>query len=447
MINKNNPEDIIKKYPFYYEHKVKYFQDSSTKDVCFIPFEAEPTKGEHDYTKCKKCQDRLSEITEILKEDFKDFKLKYPLYAEKLEAKGVDISLNSTIPEMVAKKVIYTLQHIKNNQHSNNWYKLVTHYIDYIKISFGHVPSKEPLYFADYFFYVILLLEHDNEIKSQIKPVITEYLKALRYYDELENINPKVILSTYEKWLNMFPFELNSYFEGLKQHFENVLPILSNPEINIYTGIKKTKMHTKSSLNKVLENLTDDILKQIDGTILYEKGLISNADKTKLDLIFSKRQLKSKQKINDPQSNYQKVIDEWLKDEIEVIDGIIEFTKSETSKPPQKKESLSEFIIHDDKVEIAKKIKIRFKGLKGVDLRILLNALQELDLFPKGSNDSLFYRCCKNDFDWDIGTPQAMEPKVFKYGGITSQGERLKSDHELRLDETITFLKKIANIE
>ena len=107
-------------------------------------------------------------------------------------------------------------------------------------------------------------------------------------------------------------------------------------------------------------------------------------------------------------------------------------------------ETLNEQIRHINKNDIAKAIQTRYKGIKGVDLRILLKALHKLDLFPRGRTDALFYRCCVNDLG-NCGTYQGMEKKSFKEGYTQPNGNHIKSDHELRVEDDIKFLKSIID--
>jgi hypothetical protein len=116
-----------------------------------------------------------------------------------------------------------------------------------------------------------------------------------------------------------------------------------------------------------------------------------------------------------------------------------------TSQKLDLKETLSQQITHGKRKEIAKEIINKYKTFKGVELRILLNALFILELFPKNSRkDALFHRCCVNDFD-NVGKYQSMEAKAFKKGFESAKGKYIKSDHEERRDEIVKFLQSIIS--
>lgn len=314
-----------------------------------LPFEIEPTKGEHDFTTCKGCQKTLAELTKRLTEKFegnqqkKGFPFCCSYHSNLVKVKEFNRALFANVPVMVAKKIIYTNQHIINNHSTENWYKVITDYIEWAVESFGQMPNDcgERLYLSDYFFYVTDLLKRNEEIKAEKKTRLLEFLNTYQTPNESPKTDFNILLSTYQKWLKEFPFELNSYFGNLKQHFEKQLPILNGkPETNIYSGMAKAKMHTKSSLIEALINLTNNLLTQINGVTLYEKGLITDANKIKLELVINSRKLKLKQGYKNSSPNeeqrYRKILKEWFNDEKKFIDEITPLLKA---LPPQQNET------------------------------------------------------------------------------------------------------------
>lgn len=86
--------------------------------------------------------------------------------------------------------------------------------------------------------------------------------------------------------------------------------------------------------------------------------------------------------------------------------------KSELIKTEHKnklnEDILSEKITHKNSVVIVEKIKTQYKNIKGKRLKLLLIALQELNLLPMEKIASSFHRCCKKEFDWEIASYEAM---------------------------------------
>jgi len=151
-----------------------------------------------------------------------------------------------------------------------------------------------------------------------------------------KNTDLNILLGTYQKWLKTFPFDI-SFFAELKPHFEKQLPILNGkPETNKYTGLAKVKMHTKGSLIDVLLNLTNNLITQINTTTLYEKGLLTEPQKIKLELVLNERKMKLKKgyvnSSKDEEQRYRKILKEWFADEKRFIDEVTPIVKA---LPPQ----------------------------------------------------------------------------------------------------------------
>lgn len=141
----------------------------------------------------------------------------------------------------------------------------------------------------------------------------------------------------------------------------------------------------------------------------------------------------------------KQAINDWLTEQQKPISQTkIVRIQPTTSQKSDLKETLSKQITHVKRAEIAKGIINKYKTFKGVELRILLNALFKLELFPKNRKDALFHRCCVNDFE-NVGKYQSMEAKTFKRGFKNAKGKYIESDHEKRCNEIVKFLQSIIN--
>ena len=331
------------------------------------PFETQPAEGEHDFNTCEGCQKTLKELIKRLTEKFegnhKDGAKPFPFccthHSELTKLKEFNRADFISVPEMVARKIIYTNSHIKNNHQSENYYKDITDYIEYTVESFGQMPGNaEPLYLSDYFFYITDLLERNTEVEKGRKNRLLEFLKAYRTPTETPKTDFNILLGTYQKWFKVFPFEI-SFFANLKPHFEKQLPILNGkPETNKYTGIVKAKMHTKGSLIDVLLNLTNNLLTQINTTTLYEKGLLTEPQKIKLELVLNERKMKLKQGYVNSSKNeeqrYRKILKEWFADEKRFIDEVTPIVKALPPQPISVNESRTKKVIFETITNIDK---------------------------------------------------------------------------------------------
>ncbi len=243
----------------------------------------------------------------------------------------------SGIAEKIVKQLSYTEHHISERINIDDWYKDITDYIEYNVSSFGHPAIGLQLYLGNVKHYI---KNTNSEIPKIKRQVLIEFIET--YYNSPIDINKtnktdlNVLYSTYQKWLKVFPFEI-SFFSTLKPHFEKQLPILNGkPETNKYTGIAKAKMHTKGSLIDVLLNLTNNLLTQINTTTLYEKGLLTEPQKIKLELVLNERKMKLKQgyvnSSKDEEQRYRKILKEWFADEKRFIDEVTSIVKA---LPPQ----------------------------------------------------------------------------------------------------------------
>lgn len=84
-------------------------------------------------------------------------------------------------------------------------------------------------------------------------------------------------------------------------------------------------------------------------------------------------------------------------------------------------DTLKNMITHTRCEEIAENIKVHYKNIKGKQLKLLFLAMQHTQLLPTSRVASKFHRSCFNDFDWDIGSYNAMND--YDYNEFIDQEE------------------------
>jgi|GEM_PF-3161798 hypothetical protein len=320
-----------------------------------VPYEIEPIIGEHDFNICETCQKVLTVTTKQLTDRFNGnakaagFPYCCQWHSNLVNVQAFNRDSFVEVPKMTAKKIVYTHQHIINNLFNDMYYKEITDYIEYVVESFGKVPNGcgERLYLNYYLHWTIDLTKKMVIEKSKISLAkeriekILQYLNA--YLTPVENTQTdmQLLVGTYEKWFKMF-FEL-TFFAHLKEHYQSQLPILNGvPETNRYTGLSKAKLHTKSTLIEALVDLTNGLLIKINSHSLYEKGLLTDPQKIKLELILNERKAKLQQgyknNSQDEGTRYRKMLKEWFKDEKKFIDDITPLLQNPT-KPNIEKQS------------------------------------------------------------------------------------------------------------
>jgi len=102
-------------------------------------------------------------------------------------------------------------------------------------------------------------------------------------------------------------------------------------------------------------------------------------------------------------------------------------------KPEQgQPETLSSIITHKEAETIVSGIKTQYKNIKGKHLKLLLMALQDLELLPNERIAKAFHGCCKREFDWDVASYPAMNDYQFN-----------EYTDKIELDNMKKFLEKI----
>ncbi len=325
-----------------------------SKDGMFTPPVAmQPIEGEHNLNTCEGCNKQLTELSKQFtlwiegkhKVGAKPFPYCCKWHEQLLNVKEFNRAYFNGVPEMSAKKVVYTNQLIINKHNTENWYKVITDYIEITVESFGQMPTGcgAPVFLSDYLIYVTDLLNRNKEIQAEKKSRLLEFLNTYQTPNESPKTDFNILLSTYQKWLKEFPFELNSYFGNLKQHFEKQLPILNGkPEVNIYSGMAKAKMHTKSSLIEALINLNKELLSKINVRELVEKGIISDLNKHRFELESESLRIATSQITKDfskSELQYIKALKKWLNLHKEYFKEIAPLLKA---LPPQQTETKTE---------------------------------------------------------------------------------------------------------
>lgn len=295
-----------------------------------LPFPTQPIKGEHDYQTCDGCQELLKKVAGMVQKQYDKFPDCCKSHAKLTGQPWFDISQfeKLNIPKLVSEKVVFTYQHILNTIDVDDYFNDIMDYIDYTTGSFGSFPGDfgPPLLLYDYLVWTKDKLELNKKLPEERKLTLINYVNDILYGRPKDNTDLGLLVSTYDKWYQLFPFDL-PFFADIKTKFSKRIPIISEPlHKNRYTGISKAKLHTKTSLIQILIKITNDLLTSINVLTLYEKGEITDADKTKLELIIQERKLKLKTgyvKKQGEENGYTKIIREWFKDEKKFIEELI----------------------------------------------------------------------------------------------------------------------------
>ena len=242
---------------------------------------------------------------------------------------------------------------------------------------------------------------NEHNIKdSQIRE-ITHQIKYCKYViQRLDNHKKELkplLAEAYEKYRPVL-IETLEFWEG-KKWFENVKNELEIDDKNI----QDLKIHER--------------LRKLAFKCDNEKENFKSYNTTALKINELEQQIElyefvwfPLEKKKDKENPF--LVDEFGKYEPVIIEALdywkSELQKLRSGKETQKEKTLSDLITHQNSVEIVEGIKIQYKNIKGKRLKLLLLALQELNLLPNERIAQKFYDYCKAEFGWEVASYPAM---------------------------------------
>lgn len=119
---------------------------------------------------------------------------------------------------------------------------------------------------------------------------------------------------------------------------------------------------------------------------------------------------------------------------VSILDILNSKELSNQQEPKRIELRLADIITHQSSINIVEGIKIQYKNIQGKRLKILLIAMQEMNILPKERIGKKFHTCCKSEFSWNIASYTAMNDYIFNK--VTDGDE---------LSEMKSFISKIIN--
>jgi hypothetical protein len=236
------------------------------------------------------------------------------------------------VPKLTADKIFYTYNHILNYIKEENWEQEIKDYLDYTLESFGHFPIGlgGPVLLTLYLVHIehiLAIMEKSEEYCFPVRiKVIREYIdQKTTPVEKAFDSDISLLLKTYNKWYEIFPFEL-SYLQPVKEKLSRSIPILRSFHANKYSGKTIYIPLTKTDLINQLIKTTNKILTEFNLLYLYKNNLITNYSQLKLELIIKERELQlQKGYISNPEdetSEYYQMLNQWFSDEVSFITNI-----------------------------------------------------------------------------------------------------------------------------
>ncbi len=236
------------------------------------------------------------------------------------------------MPMKIVQQVSYTEFIISEKINTNNWYKVITDYIDYNIHSFGN-----PDFFSRaYLFFLVHYIKEvahfpDEKKKNQLWQYTNGKLKGRSANENKETpVKIEVVQDTIRKWIKFFPFEIDR-FKNLKRFFVNQGIIITEiSDENVFDGSVKIKTITKTELSEWLLSATKKLLADVD-----QMEIIQQKDEAKFynySLVIQSKYhyFKQQELLSDIKAfpDYVSLIAEWLNEE----KSFLEHLKTELKK-------------------------------------------------------------------------------------------------------------------
>ncbi len=365
-----------------------------------IPFSTEKTEGVHSLESCENCRNHYNLLVEELTKKFEKFPNCCDFHKKLLELDLFKKEDYKDFVNITANKILFSYHHIINNVDSEDWYNDIKDYLEYTIESYGSLPTGygEPLELGNFYNCLLHLIDGiENKVSSEIISNIEvktrmnkiKYLLTPIKNPEENSADLNLLLSIYNDWYKIFPFDL-PYFKHLKDKFKNIIPIHTGRErTNRYSKVTKYEIHTKNSLTVTLLQITKNIISSINGATLFEKGLLNDSEKIKIDLIINNRKLELyelSKKQNKSKTEYIKILKGWFKSEKKFIAEIAPFINKIEQNSTSKHESTK-----------TQKLEIQFNKYNFDNLE-KVNNHNKTHLINKIANNSLPFQIAYLDY-------------------------------------------------
>ncbi len=187
-------------------------------------------------------------------------------------APNFDKSNYADVADKIVLQLAFTDFLIKKvNNSENDWFDIITDYLEWNFESFGH-PSAGGSHYGNV---VINSIERSKEISDEKKKLLINYLKPDKSGQAaIPDFN--ILFDIYQNWLSAFPFHI-SFFEGKQANYESRFPFLSGiPKVNRYSKMARSKLITYDNLIQFLTQTTNTLLSEVNTVELFKGGKIND---------------------------------------------------------------------------------------------------------------------------------------------------------------------------
>ncbi len=306
----------------------------------------------------------------------------------------------STMPEKIVLWLLQTEHVISKTIDHKDWYNLITGYIDHCFLWFNMYYVGLNIYLNNLHRFII------TQSGSFITPDKTQ--KLCNYIDRVGKYYkyalcfgfiPKLL----QDWQKTFLYEVN-YINSMQITFSpilNPLPYDIQKKKFVYSALTY-EYFEKESMDELISQ-SKTVLKKINAFELYKRGLLTEPEKAKLEVLVKKREFELERKYDQinflsKQPEYVGLFQEWFNDEKEFINEIAPLIRTlpyenikSKSSPSSENKDLVICLISFTSEEILKNVFELLKGYFPANENNLKTALegQQLEepiVFPYSQN-------------------------------------------------------------
>lgn len=200
-------------------------------------------------------------------------------YVDEFLSKDENILDKEFISNKIIDQYLDTEYYIIAHKNDEDWYFSITDFIWYNIESFGMVKGQASGFGSGVYIGFIIHFVKGSTLSLDIKDKLLNYLTPFNDVSlKSEKSCKDLIVDTYKTWLNLFPFEL-SHFTDIKNKYLYNLPLLYKipPRVNRFTNELTATLYTQNDIISFLLKKTDELHREFNGTILFERGLLTDA--------------------------------------------------------------------------------------------------------------------------------------------------------------------------
>jgi len=315
----------------------KPFIEVPTKSIRQEGFKTKPYSDLELNKDFPNCCNYHSSINKQLEEWFVEFPNCCEIHKELVKHEWFKKEDYLDIPQKIIIQLEYVANFITVNIKNDNWFELISDYIEYTIESYG-TPSvgsgKLVIYLKNWI--------KNNYISKEDFPnwkrnQILEFLESYENPSERPKTDMNVLYSTVQRWIKTFPNL--EYFKAIKKDLSGRFPlqiILYEPKTNRYTGETKFKVRSKAELVEILINSTKNFLSAVNTPHYLKNKIIPEKIKYELEILGEQHKLKQNSLLveySNQETKYLKIIKKWLKNEKSYIKSLTAIIQKINSMP------------------------------------------------------------------------------------------------------------------